>query len=100
MKMYCLRCKGAVWLEVEYPLWRYYDLTCLKCGRRKVLDTHNDTLGKRLREMVLNDIGVTYFWVERPHVGKRTLLARRGKDWKVVGERKTNIHNEQEAVSP
>lgn len=83
-------------MEPERNTTRYYDLVCVQCGWRKMVDTFKNPFGKLLRKKVLFNEVTTYFWVDRPHIGRRTLLERSGEDWRIVFE--YNIPDGRKAV--
>lgn len=99
MKMHCKKCKGRVWVETDRPSSRFYDLVCINCGKRSLVDTRKGKFGAWLRESVLGPTNTTYFWVDRPHVNRRTLIARRGEEWRIVGERAQDFPDERPPVS-
>lgn len=94
--MKCKKCTGTVWLETERPTARHYDLVCINCGWRIMVDTSRNPFGKWLRKTVLKKDNSGLFWVNREHIGRRTLLERDGKDWRIVFEH--NISDGRETV--
>lgn len=94
--MHCKRCDGTIWVETERDTGRYYDLVCIACGRRKHVDTWKNPFGKWLRRNKLYSQTSALFWVERPHIGRRTLLERNGEEWRIVFEH--NISDGRETV--
>lgn len=94
--MHCKKCTGNVWVETERNTARYYDMVCIQCGWRIMVDTWKNPFGKWIRKKVLYRETSTFFWVDRPHIGRRTLLERNGEDWRIVFEH--NISDGRKAV--
>lgn len=97
MTMYCMTCNGTVWLEIDHPAQRDYDFLCLHCGRRKHYDSNVHPVASSIRAALLARNHTTIFLIDRPHVGRRTVLLRRGGEWSIV--RETNIPDERKALS-
>jgi hypothetical protein len=83
-------------VETERPDDKHYDVVCINCGWRKVVDTFTNPFGQWLRKQVLyKDSGIIYI-IDRPHIGRRTVLEQKGKRWRIV--REYNISDGRKAV--
>lgn len=84
--MKCIKCTGRMWVEIDRIDKRHYDVVCVNCGKRVMVDTSNDPFGELLRRVVLAKSQTVYFLYDRPHINRRTVLARRGEEWRIVRE--------------